>query len=300
MPSSIVFTSDEAKAAIRAWFDRFRARLPVPADEAVVDTSFGRTHALIAGPGDAAPLVLLHGALASSAHALAELGPLLRTRRVYALDIIGQSVMSEDRRLDLDGDEYGRWAAEAVTALGVDRYDLYGVSWGGFVARKAVSFAPQRVRHLALMVPAGWVAGHAWAGFRDVGWPILCYRAFPSEARLQRVTAGLFTTPDPMWTAYFGDALRSYRVDIRLPPLATAEDVAPIACPTLVFGAEEDRSFPGRPLMARVKALLPQAETELIEGSKHCPPFTDGFRDRIGARLEQFFGSATSSRSTCS
>jgi 2-hydroxy-6-oxonona-2,4-dienedioate hydrolase len=124
MPRSIVFNSDEAKATIRAWFDRFRARLPVPADDALVETSLGRTHALIAGPKDAAPLVLLHGALASSAHALAELGPLLRTRRVYALDIIGQSVMSADRRLDLAGDEYGRWVAEAVAALGIERYDL--------------------------------------------------------------------------------------------------------------------------------------------------------------------------------
>ncbi len=73
------------------WCARFRQRIPLPVEDAVVQTSFGATHLLIAGPKDAPPMVMLHGALASSGHVLPELGPLLHTRRVYALDVIGQS-----------------------------------------------------------------------------------------------------------------------------------------------------------------------------------------------------------------
>jgi pimeloyl-ACP methyl ester carboxylesterase len=292
MSTSTMFRDDRKKAAMLDWYHRFRAKAPVPAEEATVATSFGKTHALLAGPAGAPPLVVLHGALATSAHVLPELGPLLRTRRVVALDVIGQSVMSEDRRLDLDDDSYGRRVAEATRALGLERYDLYGASWGGFVALRAARAAPERLDRLVLLVPAGLVGNRFWPAMREMGWPLLLYRAFPSEARLARVVRALFSTPDPDWTAYFGEALRAYRLDVRIPPLARPGDLAGVTCPTLVFGGDLDVHFPGRALIARVKELVPHAEGEVLEGSRHCPPFSDDFRDRIGARIERFLGGA--------
>ena len=173
MSGSAMFVSDEKKAVIRDWYLKFLQKISVPYEEATVDTTFGKTHALIAGPPDAPPLVLLHGALASSAHVLPEIAPLLATRRVYAIDVIGQSVMSQDRRIELKDNSYGRWLVEATAALGLEEYDLYGVSWGGFVALRSTIAAPQRVKHLVLLVPAGWVGNSFWAGMRDGGWPLL-------------------------------------------------------------------------------------------------------------------------------
>lgn len=285
---STIFVSEEKKATIRSWYDRFRAKAPVATEDRQVKTTFGRTHVLCAGPASAPPLVVAHGALASSAHLLPELGPLLASRRIYLLDVVGQSVMSEDRRVELDDDSYGRWVGEAATALGLDGFDLYGISWGGFVATRAAAVLGERIRHLVLGVPAGWVSGSAWTGFREMGWPMMMFRAFPSEARLQRLVAPLFSTPDPDWTAYFGDAIRSYRLDIRIPPLVRPEQVANVKCPVLVFAAEHDVSFPGAALLARAKELIPSAEVELLEGAKHSPPMTDAFRARMGARIERF------------
>lgn len=288
MDKSALFLSDDKKATIRAWFDTFQAKSPVPTESRSVETSFGQTHALVAGPQDAPPLVVLHGAIASSAHALPELGPLLQTRRIYALDVIGQSVMSEDRRLELSDDSYGQWLVEATSALGLESFDLYGVSWGGFVGHKAARFAPERVTRLVLLVPAGFVAGNVWAGMRDAAWPMLRFRLFPSSKNLASVVKGQFTTIDADWTAYFGDALRCYRFAMRMPPLAKDGDFSSVKCPVLVFGAENDLSFPGAPLLKRVCELMPHAEVELLKGSKHCPPFTDEFRSQMAARIERF------------
>jgi pimeloyl-ACP methyl ester carboxylesterase len=272
-----------------AWCDRFRERLPVAARERDVETSFGRTHVLDAGPEGAPPFVVLHGALASSAHLLPELSALTKDRRIVAVDVLGQSALSDDRRIDVRDGSYGRWLVEVVDALGLDHFDLLGVSWGGFVAKEAAKAAPERVRHLVLMVPAGFVASSAWAGFRDVGWPLLAYRAFPSEARLERLVGALLTDPDEHWTRYLGDAVRSYRLDMRIPPLE--RDLSSIRCPTLVYGAEHDASFPGGALLARARELLPHAETELLLGSKHSPPMTPAFRARTAERLDRFLSS---------
>jgi hypothetical protein len=75
MTTSTMFLDDAKKAAMLDWYHRFRAKVPVPAEEATVATSFGKTHALLAGPAGAPPLVVLHGALATSAHVLPELAP---------------------------------------------------------------------------------------------------------------------------------------------------------------------------------------------------------------------------------
>jgi len=81
--------------------------------------------------------VCLHGALASSAHVLPELGSLVEHYRVYAVDLLGQSVMSEDVRLELNDDSYGDWLQAVCAGLGLTRINLLGVSWGGFVALRA-------------------------------------------------------------------------------------------------------------------------------------------------------------------
>ncbi|MDQ3262295.1 MAG: hypothetical protein M3Y59_01345 [Myxococcota bacterium] len=93
----------EGRKKLEAWHHTFRARIPAPTSARRIPTSFGETQVLIGGPAEAPPLVVLHGALASSAHLLVELGPLLARFRVYAVDIVGQSVMSADARIPVAG-----------------------------------------------------------------------------------------------------------------------------------------------------------------------------------------------------
>jgi pimeloyl-ACP methyl ester carboxylesterase len=178
----------------------------------------------------------------------------------------------------------------------LDRFDLFGVSWGGFVALRAAIVAPERVRHLVLMVPAGIVGNSLWASMRDAGLAILLYRAFPSPARLDRVLRSQFTTQDADWSAYFAEALFAYKLDMRIPPLVIAEEAGRVQCPVLAFGAEFDASFPGPALLDRVRQLLPQAQTELIARSKHCPPLTDEFRSWLAARTEEFLNRQATAR----
>ncbi|KYG00588.1 alpha/beta hydrolase, partial [Sorangium cellulosum] len=278
MTSSIIFRSPEARARIATWFERFREKAPVPTRAREVSTRFGATHVLVAGPEHAPPLVCVHGAMASSAHLLPELGPLLTRFRVYAVDVIGQSVKSADVRVPVEGPAYAEWLTDVLDALGLPRAHLLGVSWGGFVALRMAEVAPARIDRLVLIVPGGVVSGPVWQGLTRVAIPMVLYRAFPSEDRLARLVSGLFTTQDAMWGPYFGDAVRSYRLDMRIPPLATPEALAGFTRPALVFGADDDVSFPGAKLLARAKVLLPRAETELLEGCRHSPPTDDAFR----------------------
>ena len=69
-------------------------------------------------------------------------------------------------------------------------------------------------------------------------------RFAPSEKHLLRVMHSLFTNVDPDWMAYFGDALQSYKLDVRIPPHAQPADVAAIRASVLVIASDQDASFP--------------------------------------------------------
>ena len=285
----IVFKDAAARERIHGWHERFRASLGADTESREVATSSGPAHVLVAGPMNAPPLVVLHGAMASSAHVLGELGPLLGHVRAYAVDVVGQSVKGADARLSVANDDYGRWLVEVLDGLGLARANVLGVSWGGFVATRLAVVAPERIERLALLVPAGIVKTPAWTGMTKMGLPMARYLAFPTPKNLERFLSGLLTTMDDDWAPYLADAFRSYRMDMKVPKLAQPGELARFRAPVLVIGADEDASFPGEAVLKRAQALFAgPVETELVRGSKHSPPTTATFRRWTAQRLGRF------------
>jgi pimeloyl-ACP methyl ester carboxylesterase len=281
-----------ARGRLEAWFDRFRDRIPAPVEGREVPTRYGPSHVLLAGRPDGPPLVCLHAMRTGSAFLLSELIPLLGRFRVIAPDLPGQSVRGLQIRLPLTDDSHARWLLDVLDGLRLGTIDLFGVSWGGFVARQTASVAPDRIRRLALLVPAGIANGSHWKGLTRMVLPLLRYRVRRSERNLRRLLDPLFTTWNDDWAGYTGDAVRDMPFDLRIPPLATDDELRRLTMPVVVLGAAEDISFPGEAVVRRLRSVLPQAEGEVIPGSKHCPPTTPEFRNWLADRLTTFFGPA--------
>jgi len=295
--TSMMFKDPEGRAIQQRWHGRFRDLVMARAADGVtlesrtIDTAWGETHVLVGGPVDGAPLVLLHGALASSAHVLAELAPLLSTYRVHAVDVIGQSPMSADVRLPVDDDSYGRWLVAVMDGLGLAKAHIVGISWGGFVALRLVATATARVDKLVLLVPAGLVTGSTWAGLTQMGWPMFRYISKPGPERLRALAKNLLSTvDDDDWRESVGDAFRTARMStMKVPALATPAAFTGFDRPVLVIGADQDVSFPGDTLIARARVLFGDGiDTELLKDCKHSPPTTDAFRQFLSTRLLGF------------
>jgi 2-hydroxy-6-oxonona-2,4-dienedioate hydrolase len=286
-----VWRDEAARVRLEAWYARFQDRISAPVESREVPTRHGPSHVLIAGAADAPPLVCLHAMRTGAAHLLHELGPLATRFRLVAPDLPWQSVRGPQVRLPLADDTYAQWLLEVLDRLGFGRVDLFGISFGGFVARLTASAAPDRVRRLALLVPAGIANGSHWKGFTKMALPFIRYRVWRSEQNLRRLLAPLLTTWDSEWLGYTGDAVRDMPFDFRIPPLATDEQLRKLVMPVLALGAAEDISFPGDAVARRVKALVPHADVEVIAGCKHCPPTTREFRNWLADRLASFFGS---------
>lgn len=294
-----IFKSEQARTVLVEWHQRFRSKIPASTESRRVQTRFGEAHVLVGGPEHAPPLVIAHGALASSAHVLRELAGLLERFRVYAVDVVGQSPMSADLRPSVANNDYGEWLRDVLDALELRRPFVIGVSWGGFVSLRLAACAPERIERLVLLVPAGMVKSPLWDGFVKMGVPMTRFMMSPTDANLERFTAALLTTPDDDWKQYLGVAFRSYNMNIKVPALARPEELARFDAPVLVIGADQDASFPGAKVISRAKQLFKgPLETELLTECRHSPPTTEEFRRSNCERIARFLSPAeTVSRS---
>lgn len=108
--------------------------------------------------GSGAPVLLIHGSgpgVSAYANWRLTMPELARTRRVIAPDMVGFGFSERPAGIaySLEG-----WVAQAVgllDALGIERTDLVGNSFGGAVALALAIRHPQRVRRLVLMGSVG-------------------------------------------------------------------------------------------------------------------------------------------------
>jgi 2-hydroxy-6-oxonona-2,4-dienedioate hydrolase len=285
-----VWRNERGKAHLESWYERFRERIGAPVESRILPTSLGPSHVLVAGDREKPALVCLHSMRTGSAHFLSELRPLLPDFHLIAPDLPGQSVRGPQRRVSLQDGSHTRWLGEILDEMRISQPNLFGVSWGGFVALQAASRDPGRYRRLVLLVPAGIVNGSHLQGLARMALPMLRYRIRPTERNLRRFLDPILTHWDPEWAAYMGETLRSMAIEPRIPPLATDDQLRRLSLPMLLLGAERDISFPGRPMVERVRALVPGVDAEVIPDAKHCPPTTEEFRAWLAGRVATFLG----------
>lgn len=286
---SCLFESEKGRRELIAWHERFKSNIKFPLTEQTIQTSFGKTGLLIGGPENSPPLVLLHEAYTSSSHILKEYQGLLNHYRIFSLDIIGQSVMSEDTRLAVNNNDYGKWVVEIMDTLNLPEASILGVSWGGFVALRTASIASHRIKRLILITPAGIIHGNAMLGLSKIGLPMGHFRKKPCFSNLVHCARNVLTSLNDDWLPYFGDAILHYTPEIRAPGIVSLNEFHNAKFPVMVIGAENDFSFPGQILVNQSRKIFPGLKVaEVVPNSQHILPTDPDFRLNLTKNIIQF------------
>jgi 2-hydroxy-6-oxonona-2,4-dienedioate hydrolase len=114
------------------------------------------------------------------------------------------------------------------------------------------------------------------------------YRLRPTEDNFKKLLDPILTTWDHDWADAVAVTLADMKVDLRIPPLASDEDLRQLTMPTLVLAADQDISFPGRLIERRLSKVAPQIDVEIMKDCKHCPPTTPKFRNWLADRVTEF------------
>jgi pimeloyl-ACP methyl ester carboxylesterase len=209
------------------------------------------------GPESGAPLVHLHGAGGLRLNPAHEL--LAKRYRVIAFEMPGFGASPENTRTQ-DQAELARTMAAAIGALGFDRVNLMGTSFGGKTALYLTAQAPELVTALVLEAPAA---------IRPPG-------GRPPSGTPEEMARMLFAHPDrvaplpprdPAEVAQTGRLVARLRGPERDPQLEAM--MHELATPTLVLFGTLDRVIPSE-MGRHYKALLPNCNLVLVYDAGHA------------------------------
>jgi pimeloyl-ACP methyl ester carboxylesterase len=257
---------------LRAYDDAL-ALWPVPFEERTVLTAFGPTHVVACGPQDAPPLVLLHGMGLGAPMWFPNVAAWSTKRRIYAPDTIGDIGRSFYTRPPRQPGDYVTWLSDVLDGLGVDRTDVLGLSYGGFVAATMAIHSPQRVRRLVLVDPAA-----VFAPLR----PQFYLRALPSMVWPVRPSLlrylDWFLTKDARRNAprqlkeLWVQGWKHFRMVAAMPRAYTDAELQHITAPTLLMLGEREVIYPSADaVIGRALRVLPNVEVAWVHGAVHVP-----------------------------
>ena len=231
-----------------------------------IETALGKVGLIEAGNGDGTPLVFLHGVGSDKSVWAPQPEHFGRTRRTIAFDYPGYG--ESQFRVDATRDDFASAILAVLTALGIDKAHICGLSLGGVVAIAMHSAAPERCASLIL---ADTFAAHPQGkAIYDRSIAASHDMRGLAEARV----GALLVSED---TALRRDVIETmsaivpeaYRLGARAVWLAEqTESAAAIRTPTLILVGDQDALTPPA-LSEELAALVPHARLEVIEGASH-------------------------------
>lgn len=295
------FKTPQGEAAFLAAYDAAMKLWPVPYEEFDVPTRFGMTHVIASGPKDAAPLVLLHGYMATSVMWGPNIADFSKDFRVYAIDVMGQPSKSIPTEPVRNPDEYAEWLAATLNGLHLDRVFLAGMSYGGWLALNFAIAAPERLEKLVLLSPGGGFVPMA-RQFSQRGMLMVW---FPTRLTVNWFMRWLGITGPDAWPVreltYLG--LRHFRIPIdtlRVMPVLFPEDrLRAMRVPTLLLIGEDEVVCDPAVALTRARQFFPDVQAELVPKCRHDMVLTQ--RGIVDLRVLEFLKrTSTADRGTIS
>ena len=259
-----------------------------------------RLQALVGGPPDGPPIVLLHG-LGGSRSNWAFVAPeLARTRRVLVVDLPGHGRSTALPAAPGLG-PYADRVAKLLEEEGHAPADVVGHSFGGLVGIRLAARRPELVRSLVLTAAAGITSStrQAERALALVGWiqpgrKVSPYwRAVARSAALKRIVFGHWFAADP--AALSDDAVEALLVDINLHSdtqsafraLAGDDpraDLHLVRCPALMLWGAKDNQLPlddafdyARRLRAPLRTIADCGHLLIVERPAACLDAVESF-----------------------
>lgn len=268
-----IWLTPEGEAAYKAAYDATLALWPVPYEDVYVPTRYGRTHIVASGPEDAPPLLLLHAVNNSATEWYGNIGDLSRSRRVYAIDGIGDAGKSAPDRLPQSGREYAEWLTEVLDGLGLTSADIAGHSYGGWITLNTALYAPQRVRRMVLLAPSRGIAPFHrttdlfLAFVMKVRLPIT-----PSAASILRPMLAKGHEAHPLFVQQMEMKIKHWSAPLIVPEVLADEELRQITAPTLLLIGCEEALYDPQAAVDRATRLMPDIRAELIPDANHLLP----------------------------
>jgi pimeloyl-ACP methyl ester carboxylesterase len=270
-----IYKSPEVKEEILNLYDARLKACNIEFEDMYVDTFAGKTHIVASGDKSLPPIAILHGINAGAPMALEAIKGLNKQYCIYGLDTVGQATKSAENRLPLKGEAYGKWIAEVMDKLHIQKAPVIGVSYGGFLLQKLMSYYPEKITKAILVVPGGFVNGPILDSMKKLSFPLMKFLRSKTEQDLVKFMDAFYSSMKPIDISFQKTVLLGIKMDYRRPPLLKPADVKNLQAPVYVMVAGDDIFFPGDKTLERCKSLFKTLKGyHILKNSKHIPAAT--------------------------
>ena len=281
-----VFKSPEGEAKSLAAYEYALSHWPVSYEELDLPTPFGTTHIIDSGPTSGKPILLLHGQDSCAISWIYNVAELSRSFRIFALDTIGDIGKSKPTCLPQSREEYAKWMLEVFDQLEIEKADLIGHSYGGFLASNFALAFPGRVNRIVLLSPG--IPNFApptlqWANY---GMPMML---LPSRLTIKRFISGIsmkgYSKEDPVHEQMIIGIMNIRKVSF-MRPVFIEEEFKRMVMPILLMIGDHEIMYEPRKALDSATRLIPGLQAELIPNANHM--LNRDQAEIINARILQF------------
>ena len=270
------FRSEKAKQRYIAFYDTIAKDWPVESETRMIETSHGQTYVRISGPVDAPPLVLMHGAGATSLSWIPNIKALSQSYRTYTVDNIydfGRSVFTKIFKVP---DDFVAWMDELFSALDLDdNINLIGLSYGGWLTSQYAVKHPERLDKIVLLAPAATVLPLGPGFLGPALLSILPHRHFVKKG-METILADLWKKDEAgreyaeYWVDHLDLSFRSFKPKMTVSPTVLSdEELKSLKIPVLFMVGENEKIYSPFKAVERLNSIAPLIITEIIPGAGH-------------------------------
>ena len=273
--SNSFYKTEEGEKISHTSYDRTLELWDTDYDETWVQTDYGETHIIVAGPREAKPVFLFPGLFADAVMWYANAGALAQNYRVYAVDLPvygGKSRASGIRISDISG--YAGWYTALLRHFGYGSAAVAGLSYGSWLSLALAREVPEAVSAVVMLDPSETFTkmrgSMMWKGFKY-------FMFFPNRTKYKKffdwMGGGYSDLQSEIWMEHMLDVIEYGSVgmmDVPQHRIYQPEELTMVTMPVLILvgGKPIIYSDPQEFLKAASRAL-PHAETGLIPGTGH-------------------------------
>jgi pimeloyl-ACP methyl ester carboxylesterase len=258
MKQTSIYKSKEGKQAITQHYEDYVTSLGIKVERVYVDTSYGITHVLTAGPPNGKPLFIFQGGNCINPMTLSWFSALADTYRIYAPDTIGHPGYSDETRISARDHSFAEWIEELMYYFEVKRSAFIGPSYGGGIILRLAAYKPEKIACSVLVSPAGINMGSKVKMIKDVLIPLLLFKLNSSEKHLGKIADALSDSAmKKVDQEIIGDIFRHVKLEQDMPKLTTKKELENYTAPTLVIAGKNDIFFPEKSLKSTAREIMP-------------------------------------------
>jgi pimeloyl-ACP methyl ester carboxylesterase len=248
----------DGKSVIAQHYDDYLKTFNFKVERLYVDTTYGKTHLLVAGPPEGKPIFLFQGGNCINPMTFSWFLPLVEEYRIYAPDTIGHPGYSDESRISAKDNSFAKWTKELMDYFQIESCAFVGPSYGAGIILRLATYMPERIDCAVLVAPAGIKLGSKLKMIKEILLPLGFFHATSSANYLDQIANHMsdFSMKERDKTI-IGDVFKYVKLEQDMPKLTTKEELAKYSSPTLLIAGKKDLFFPENSLNKTARDIIP-------------------------------------------